>query len=86
MRLANVALHDFHTRLAQLEQVESLAPLAQRTYNTGGYDPSGWSFGVFHPRREGAWRSDRLAGHGLPVLSTRPAVAQWFGVATTNAP
>ncbi len=54
-------------------------------YTPGAYNPSGWAFGVYARKQQGALREDRLARHGLPELSSREDVMKLLGVPSDAA-
>jgi RNA-directed DNA polymerase len=51
-----------------------------RAYTPGAFNPSGWAFGIYGRRTNGAYRHDVVAARGIPALSSRTELAAFLGI------
>jgi RNA-directed DNA polymerase len=77
MQISDVALKDSRFKLSKYQM--------KRPFAAGGFNPSGWAFGVYGRKNQFALRKTRLQAHGLPVLSTRSDVGGHLGLKNDDA-
>jgi len=73
MKLTDVALRDSRFKPSKWQMRNPLA--------AGGFNPSGWSFGIYGRKMEGVLRKTRLSGRGLPVFTSQSDVLKHLGLA-----